>query len=358
MADNYDLNFVWPYSDANDVIVTGTFDGWSSSVHLKRTAAGFEGSVAAPWNSKVLYKFVVDGNWIVLVSQPTEVDPIGNVNNVARTPGKPVSPQPNGFTEKEKVDEVIPSVSVPEEKSTSVPVPSELEETKDSLSEKVNNSSEISRIVSKAHYYMLNGRRKALFEVAPIVPIEIHPVVDVNTDSTPESHPGISIPEASTHVPAPATEPAAEAGLAPELVPDEVPESTCASVPPELEAKETKEETPAPASSKPSTPPPIKTNLAPSVPVSPAKTNGSPARGSTGGTSTPPSSTAPSTPKKQAFPGEMDSPSSSMRSKPDGARKKRISIFGKIKAAFSPDREKKKQERQSSLSPTRAKGAK
>ena len=64
---------------------------WNSSVHLKRTDQGFEGKVAVPWGSKVIYKLRLDGEWIVLEDQPTEVDPIGNVNNLVYAPEKPVS---------------------------------------------------------------------------------------------------------------------------------------------------------------------------------------------------------------------------------------------------------------------------
>ncbi|KAF9495730.1 hypothetical protein BDN71DRAFT_1361047, partial [Pleurotus eryngii] len=78
-----------PSTDVSDVIVTGTFDQWSSTVHLARTATGFEGVVNVPWGQRIPYKFVVDGVWRVKDGHPTERDAIGNVNNVYISPPKP-----------------------------------------------------------------------------------------------------------------------------------------------------------------------------------------------------------------------------------------------------------------------------
>ncbi|KDQ64953.1 carbohydrate-binding module family 48 protein, partial [Jaapia argillacea MUCL 33604] len=78
-----------PRTDAGDVIVTGTFDQWSKSTHLKRTPTGFETSIKVPWSEKVIYKFVVDGRWVTSGDQPTERDGSGNLNHVYFSPSKP-----------------------------------------------------------------------------------------------------------------------------------------------------------------------------------------------------------------------------------------------------------------------------
>ncbi|KAH9912703.1 immunoglobulin E-set, partial [Fomitopsis serialis] len=78
-----------PSTDAQDVIVTGSFDGWSSSTHLAKTPAGFEGTARVPFGTKVAYKYVVDGRWTTADGQPTELDPIGNLNNVYTAPPAP-----------------------------------------------------------------------------------------------------------------------------------------------------------------------------------------------------------------------------------------------------------------------------
>ncbi|KAF7433366.1 hypothetical protein PC9H_005316 [Pleurotus ostreatus] len=99
MNDLHEAVFRWPSTDVSDVIVTGTFDQWSSTVHLARTATGFEGVVKVPWGQRIPYKFVVDGVWRVEDGHPTERDAIGNVNNVYISPSKPVAaptPAQNG----------------------------------------------------------------------------------------------------------------------------------------------------------------------------------------------------------------------------------------------------------------------
>ncbi|KAF4574682.1 hypothetical protein EYR40_005574 [Pleurotus pulmonarius] len=99
MNDLHEAVFRWPSTDVSDVIVTGTFDQWLSTVHLARTATGFEGVVKVPWGQRIPYKFVVDGVWRVQDGHPTEQDAIGNVNNVYISPPKPVAaptPPQNG----------------------------------------------------------------------------------------------------------------------------------------------------------------------------------------------------------------------------------------------------------------------
>lgn len=53
--------------------------------------------IALPENSKVLYKFIVDGNWTTKDSLPTENDGNGNVNNVVH-----VGPAPTTSEEKKE----------------------------------------------------------------------------------------------------------------------------------------------------------------------------------------------------------------------------------------------------------------
>lgn len=45
-----------------------------------------------PWGQKVLYKFIVDGRWVVHEKQPVEPDRAGNINNVYLAPPKPTGP--------------------------------------------------------------------------------------------------------------------------------------------------------------------------------------------------------------------------------------------------------------------------
>ena len=68
---------------------------WSCSHHLSKSPSGFfQGTAKIPWGETVQYKYIVDGRWTTTDDQPTELDPIGNLNNVLRTPARPPSPKP------------------------------------------------------------------------------------------------------------------------------------------------------------------------------------------------------------------------------------------------------------------------
>ncbi|TFK43257.1 hypothetical protein BDQ12DRAFT_709079 [Crucibulum laeve] len=91
-ADLHEVAFEWPHPEPNTVVVTGTFDQWSKSIHLVKTPKGFKGAVRVPWNEKIKYKFIVDGQWSLHEGYPTETDPGGYVNNVYTAPSKPAPP--------------------------------------------------------------------------------------------------------------------------------------------------------------------------------------------------------------------------------------------------------------------------
>ncbi|KAK0733303.1 hypothetical protein B0T26DRAFT_634364, partial [Lasiosphaeria miniovina] len=67
---------------AEEVYVTGTFDGWSKSEQLVKVRDGFEKKVTLSDSSqKIYYKFVVDHEWITDHEAPREKDHEGNENN-------------------------------------------------------------------------------------------------------------------------------------------------------------------------------------------------------------------------------------------------------------------------------------
>ncbi|KAI0723443.1 hypothetical protein C8Q76DRAFT_395496 [Earliella scabrosa] len=113
MSELYQATFRWRHPDASNVIVTGTFDGWSCSHHLTKTPSGsFEGTVRIPWGDKISYKYIVDGRWTTTDDQPTEMDPMGNLNNVFRAPARPApepSPAPAPAPEPETKAETFPA---------------------------------------------------------------------------------------------------------------------------------------------------------------------------------------------------------------------------------------------------------
>ncbi|ESK93787.1 carbohydrate-binding module family 48 protein [Moniliophthora roreri MCA 2997] len=88
MADLHQVVFEWPHGGANTVIVTGSFDQWSSSTRLTKQGSTFKATVSVPWNQKIVYKFIVDGQWLVNDREPTEWDNAGNLNNTYHSPEK------------------------------------------------------------------------------------------------------------------------------------------------------------------------------------------------------------------------------------------------------------------------------
>jgi len=102
--DLHEFVFLWPSAAPGTVTVAGTFEQqqWSESQALKltKTATGFEGRIRIPWDTKIKYKFIVDGEWLVREDQPAEMDPGGYLNNVYFSP-KPPPPavQENGVKE-------------------------------------------------------------------------------------------------------------------------------------------------------------------------------------------------------------------------------------------------------------------
>ncbi|KAJ7591390.1 hypothetical protein C8J56DRAFT_561765 [Mycena floridula] len=79
-------NFQRPNTEPSTVIVTGTFDQWSSSLKLVKGDDGFTGTLDISPGEKITFKYIVDGNWTHDPSQPTETDEAGNVNNVYTAP--------------------------------------------------------------------------------------------------------------------------------------------------------------------------------------------------------------------------------------------------------------------------------
>ncbi|PVG04135.1 hypothetical protein CPB86DRAFT_721734 [Serendipita vermifera] len=88
MTDAHQATFKWP-AGPSKVVITGTFDSWSRSVDLTKTASGFSTTLSLPWGEKTVYKFIVDGNWVASPHEPQESDNYGSYNNVYHSPPKP-----------------------------------------------------------------------------------------------------------------------------------------------------------------------------------------------------------------------------------------------------------------------------
>ncbi|KAF1354654.1 hypothetical protein BDV97DRAFT_87804 [Delphinella strobiligena] len=72
--------FTWPHA-AKEVFVTGTFDNWQKTVKLEAHGNVFHKTVDLP-SEKILYKFVVDGNWTTDHTAAQEQDHQGIYNNI------------------------------------------------------------------------------------------------------------------------------------------------------------------------------------------------------------------------------------------------------------------------------------
>ncbi|OUM54792.1 hypothetical protein BVG19_g4223 [[Candida] boidinii] len=79
----YTYTFEWPSTNVNEVYVTGTFDNWNKSVKLDKlpNENKFRQTVKLPYE-KTVYKFIVDGNWIVSNFDKKEFGLDGIENNV------------------------------------------------------------------------------------------------------------------------------------------------------------------------------------------------------------------------------------------------------------------------------------
>jgi Glycogen recognition site of AMP-activated protein kinase len=89
---------------------------WSKSTKLIRSWEGsFSTTLKFPWESRILFKYIVDGQWVTSRHEKTETDANGNVNNVFRVPPKP-EPNPTA-----------PAPTAVKTETASAPAPSEPE---------------------------------------------------------------------------------------------------------------------------------------------------------------------------------------------------------------------------------------
>lgn len=91
MADLHQITFTWP-AGPSKVIVTGTFDNWEKTVQLDKSPKGFSKTLGVPWDSKIVYKYFVDGQWQIDPSSPKEYTDNRYMNNVYTTPPNPAAP--------------------------------------------------------------------------------------------------------------------------------------------------------------------------------------------------------------------------------------------------------------------------
>ncbi|KAK0206218.1 hypothetical protein DFS33DRAFT_570233 [Desarmillaria ectypa] len=216
MQNNHEVLFEWPHTEATSVVVTGTFDQWSSSIHLAKDSSGFKGSTQIPWEEKITYKFIVDGQWTIAPSQPTETDSSGNVNNIYIAPSKP-SP-PTVTMDSTSPAETLESIAETTEKPAvnGDTLASDKQETE-------TTSGSVSQVVSDLATAATAGTANGLGYVASGVGAAVQSVVDGDTETSVETTTAqVPAPEPTTSKAAsePIPEPVAEPTPAvPEMTP-------------------------------------------------------------------------------------------------------------------------------------------
>ncbi|GMG28339.1 unnamed protein product [Ambrosiozyma monospora] len=169
------FTFTWP-SGPKDVIVTGTFDDWSKTLPLVKQADGsFELTVPFPKDQeKILFKFVVDGEWATSKTYKHEPDTSGHLNNVL-TPQDFVSTKSNSSASK------IPEaggLAVPVTEISSKQSPSTLDPQSRTLDPKksLDPNPELSTSVLPSS----EGKQTTLGEPGVVIPKDPHSVSAFN----------------------------------------------------------------------------------------------------------------------------------------------------------------------------------
>ncbi|KAJ7067974.1 hypothetical protein C8F01DRAFT_584063 [Mycena amicta] len=285
MADLHEVSFHWPSGEPTQVIVTGTFDQWSSSLHLHKSedGAGFSGSTKIEYGSKIAFKYVVDSEWLCSSSSPTETDGEGNINNIYQAPDLPATAlmpteEANGSSLSQLASDLVDTVAA-RDGSSRVP--------------RTEENGVRGRGDSQRSAYpptvAFNRSRRTYRHRSPV------------STQTPSIAPQITTPSAAAETPS-ADEP---------VVAPKVAVSTPAPVEPSVVASDTTPEKPEAAE----------------IPASP-----------------PGSAATPSKSSQHAFPSsETPSPTGSpSKFGTASTRKNRKSIFGKIRNIFSDKEEKEK----------------
>lgn len=81
--DGLPVEFKWQH-DAQQVFLTGTFDGWAQSIPMAWDAASdvWRATVLLDPRTRYAFKFVVDGVWRCSLDYGTCSDASGNTNNI------------------------------------------------------------------------------------------------------------------------------------------------------------------------------------------------------------------------------------------------------------------------------------
>lgn len=76
----YQYEVKWPHTKAKSVYVSSNYNNWGKDPLWEKD--GVWHGIIDIFPGKLVYKFIVDGNWWYDITLPNEVDPCGAVNNV------------------------------------------------------------------------------------------------------------------------------------------------------------------------------------------------------------------------------------------------------------------------------------
>ncbi|KAK6514355.1 hypothetical protein TWF506_008751 [Arthrobotrys conoides] len=255
------FSFKWS-EPAEEVYVTGSFDNWTKSEKLTKTADGSHVGVVTVPIEKITYKYVVDGTWTTDPKQRIEPDASGNDNNYLL------------------VEDIIPT----EEPTLSVPAP--IPDTHDeTVTPFIHSAGGGSTTAALAAEVPLEPRKEKAKEPEPVAEatkepdtvatlpvIESQPPIDVFSSIGPESTTAALAAEVPLEVAAkqePIVPEATKAIVAPEDLPTPDPKSVPGYLPDTIEEKDEVDQVvsinPIPASETADNP----IQLAPNDPIPP-----------------------------------------------------------------------------------------
>ncbi|KAK0468011.1 uncharacterized protein EV420DRAFT_1473788 [Desarmillaria tabescens] len=168
MQNNHEVLFEWPHTEATMVVVYSI----SPRIVLDSRAAQ-----QIPWDEKIAYKFIVDGQWTIAPSQPTETDSSGNVNNIYIAPSKPSPPTMDSTSPAETLDSSIAKTTEKPAANGDTPAVSDKQETEAS-------SGGVSQVVSDMATAATVGTAAGLGYVASGVGAAVQSVVGVDPTDT------------------------------------------------------------------------------------------------------------------------------------------------------------------------------
>jgi len=149
----------------------------------KQPDGTFSGQIGVPFGDKILYKYVVDGQWVNSPDDPTETDGSGNVNNVFQVPDKTVVvaqaapteaalPVPESSSTVAGNVSALPATTTSAGSTNTTPAPGIVAQVQDKATEAASTAQDVAA----------QAQQKAV-EVAPVVKDQVVDLADKATET-------------------------------------------------------------------------------------------------------------------------------------------------------------------------------